>query len=113
MKIVRTTYISIGSNEGDKILNLQNSVDMIGEVAGLICQISPIYKTKSWGFDSDDFYNICLEISTNLSPEKLLTTVLTIEKELGRKNKDIAGYAKRPIDIDILLFDDEIIFSPE
>lgn len=113
MKIVRTTYISIGSNEGDTLGNLQKSVDLIGETVGLVRQISPIYKTKSWGFDGADFYNICIEISTNLNPEKLLSNLLDIEKELGRKRSEKEGYNNRPIDIDILLFEDEIIFSPE
>jgi len=113
MKIVRTTYISIGSNLGNKLSNLQNTVDMIGNSIGSIAKISSIYKTKSWGFESDDFYNICIELSTNLNPENLISSLLKIEQKLGRTRTKQKGYSSRIIDIDILLFDDEIIFSPD
>ncbi len=110
MKIVRTTYLSLGSNQGDKLQNLQQAIDLIGENIGAIQKISSVYKTKSWGFDSDDFFNICVEISTNLNPENLLFKLLEIEQKLGRERSDTNEYISRVIDIDVLLFDDEIIF---
>ena len=113
MKIVRTTYISIGSNRGDRFLNLQKAVDLIGDSVGAIVKISNVYKTKSWGFEGDDFFNLCIELSTNLNPENLLVKLLEIENKLGRERSDQKGYSSRIIDIDILLFDDEIIFSPD
>ena len=111
MKILRTTYISIGSNQGDKLLHLQKAVDLIAESIGAIHKVSSIYKTKSWGFDSEDFYNICVEVSTNLNPEDLINSLLNIENKLGRERNNKDGYAARLIDLDILLFEDEIIFS--
>lgn len=110
MKIVRTTYLSLGSNKGDKLITLQKAVDLISEKIGHIIKISSIYKTKSWGFDSDDFFNICIEVSTNLNPERLIETVLLIENILGRNRFETTDYQDRVIDIDVLLFDDEIIF---
>lgn len=65
------------------------------------------------GFKSDDFYNICVELSTGLNPEDLLKAIHKIETSLGRKPNTAATYKARTIDIDILLFDDEIIFSKE
>ena len=110
MKIQRTTYLSLGSNLGNKLENLQLAVNLIAQKAGRVIKISSIYKTKSWGFKSDDFYNICVEVSTNLNPENLLDCVLKIENELGRIRDNSDAYKARVIDIDVLLFDDEIIF---
>ena len=72
MKIQRITYLSLGTNQGNKLENLQNAIDMIAEKIGAILNISSVYKTASWGFDSNDFYNICLKVSTYHSPEKLM-----------------------------------------
>ncbi len=113
MKIVRTTYLSIGSNQGNKLLNLQKTVDLIDKSVGAIIKVSSVYKTESWGFESDDFYNICVEISTNLNPESLIAKLLNIEQELGRIRIEKKEYTQRIIDVDILLFEDEIIFSPD
>jgi len=112
VKIQRVTYLSLGTNQGNKLENLQNTCNLIAERVGRIVKISSVYKTASWGFDSDDFFNICIEVSTNLNPEKLLEQVLAIEKELGRKPNDSNTYKARVIDIDVLLFEDEIIFHP-
>lgn len=113
MKIVRNTYLSLGSNQGEKLVNLQTAVDLLAENCGQIKSISSVYRTKSWGFKSEDFYNICLCLSTNLNPEDLMDSILEIEKKLGRNRNESNNYQARNIDIDILLFDDEIIFSKE
>ena len=110
MKIVRTTYLSLGSNQGNKLDNLQRAIDEINQLIGHVNTISSVYKTKSWGFEGDDFYNICLEVSSSLSPEKMIQSVLDIENKLGRTRLLDKTYHNRVIDIDILLFDDEIIF---
>ncbi len=110
MKIVRTTYLSLGSNLGNKLENLQLAIDQIESLIGHVRQISSVYKTKSWGFDGDDFYNICIEISSSLNPERMIAMVLAIENKLGRSRTNETGYNNRIIDIDMLLFDDEIIF---
>ncbi len=111
MKIQRITYLSLGTNQGNKLENLQNAINSIADKVGDIQKVSSVYKTASWGFDSDDFLNICIKITTYHAPEKLITTLLHIESKLGRERKDAKKYADRNIDIDILLFDDEIIFS--
>ncbi len=112
MKIVRTTYLSLGSNEGDKLENLQDAINLIGEKIGAVEKISSVYKTESWGFKAADFYNICAKVSTNLNPESLLKRLLSIEQKLGRKRTEDKQYTSRTIDLDILLFDDEVIFAP-
>jgi 2-amino-4-hydroxy-6-hydroxymethyldihydropteridine diphosphokinase len=113
MQILRPTYLSLGSNQGNKLENLQQAVDLIAEKIGTVVKISSVYKTESWGFKSDDFLNICIQISTGLNPENLLKSIHEIEILLGRKRASETGYKARIIDIDILLFDTEIIISKE
>ena len=111
MKIQRLTYLSLGSNQGRKLKNLQKAIYEIAESIGAIHKISSVYKTDSWGFKGNDFYNICIAVSTYLPPEELLKNILNIETKLGRKREQNNKYTNRKIDIDILLFDDEIVFS--
>lgn len=110
MKIVRTTYLSLGTNLGDRLKNLQTAVNLINISVGHIKKVSSVYKTKAWGFEGGDFFNICLELTSSLSPEKMIKTVLDIEYKMGRDRNTGEGYNDRLIDIDILLFDDEVIF---
>ena len=113
MKIQRITYLSLGTNQGNKIENLQNAIDLIADRIGAVLKISSVYKTPSWGFKGNDFFNICLKVSTYQQPEILLNNILDIEKELGRLRTDSKNYQNRNIDLDILLFDEEIIFSKD
>ncbi|CAI8162527.1 MAG: Deoxyguanosine kinase [Polaribacter sp. SA4-10] len=111
MKIQRITYLSLGTNQGAKINNLQKAINLIANEVGYIQKIANIYKTPSWGFNGNSFYNTCIKVSTYLAPEALLRSVLAIEKKIGRVRSNNTGYQDRVIDIDVLLFDDEIIFS--
>ena len=111
MKIQRITYISIGTNQGDKLVNIQQAINSIADKVGAVLKVASVYETASWGFDSNNFFNTCIKVSTYLPPEQLILRLLSIEKELGRTRKDTEGYSDRLIDLDILLFDDEIIFS--
>ncbi|WP_028892387.1 2-amino-4-hydroxy-6-hydroxymethyldihydropteridine diphosphokinase [Tenacibaculum sp. 47A_GOM-205m] len=111
MKIQRITYISIGTNQGDKLTNIQQAINLIADKIGAVLKVASVYETASWGFNSNNFYNTCIKVSTYLPPEQLILRLLSIEKELGRTRKDTDGYSDRLIDLDILLFDDEIIFS--
>ena len=113
MKITRTIFLSLGSNQGKTLENLQNAINQVGDCIGKIVRISSVYKTASWGFKSDNFLNICLEVSTNLNPENLWDKILETETLLGRNRSESEEYQARTIDIDVLLFDDEIIFSKE
>ncbi len=113
MKITRATYLSIGTNQGDLLENIQQSINLIADKVGKIERISSVYKTKSWGFESNDFLNISLLVKTNLPPETLWKRITEIEKILGRIRNKQNTYQDRIIDIDVLLFDDEIIFSKE
>ena len=111
MKTQNTAYLSLGTNQGNKLENLQKAIHLIGEKVGAVQKISSIYKTASWGFSGNYFYNIALKVFTYQAPETLLNSLLLIEKELGRERKNQEGYQNRKIDIDVLLFENEIIFS--
>ena len=113
MKILRTTYLSLGTNLGDKLQNLQGALDEISIVIGAITHVSAVYKTNSWGFEAPDFFNIAIRVETAWTPELLLEKIEKIEKNLGRTKLNSDQYESRLIDIDILLFDDDIIFSPQ
>jgi 2-amino-4-hydroxy-6-hydroxymethyldihydropteridine diphosphokinase len=112
MHVFRITYLSLGSNLGNKLENLQIATDLIAEKIGIVSKVSRVYKSESWGFDSHDFLNCCLEVRTGLNPEDLLDEIQSIEREMGRERNKEKGYEARSIDIDILLYDDEVIFTP-
>ena len=111
MKTQHVTYLSLGTNQGNKLENLQQAINLISDKVGAVQKISSLYKTASWGFSGNDFYNICIKVTTYLAPEKVLETVLNIEKVLGRQRTNSSVYENRNIDIDVLLFDLEVLFS--
>ncbi|WP_028887925.1 2-amino-4-hydroxy-6-hydroxymethyldihydropteridine diphosphokinase [Tenacibaculum ovolyticum] len=111
MKIQRTTYFSLGTNEGGKLSNLQEAINLIYQEIGVILKIASVYETPSFGFTGNNFYNTCIKVSTHLPPEQLISKLLSIEKKIGRIRTNSNEYTNRVIDIDVLLFDDEVIFS--
>ncbi|QHI38234.1 Deoxyguanosine kinase [Kordia antarctica] len=107
--LLHTTYISIGSNVGDKRAHLQNAVQQLSVKIGRVVKISPIYETPSWGFDGGDFYNACVCLKTELSSSEVMTEILEIETTLGRIRSETKAYKDRSIDIDIIFYEDEIL----
>lgn len=78
----------------------------------MVIAISPVYQTKSWGFEGPDFLNAVIQIRTILSSSKVLKNCLKIEQNLGRKQPLATGvYQDRPIDIDLLFYGNEIIHN--
>lgn len=104
-------YLSLGSNLGDSLNHLQKGIFAIEQDAGSIQGISPVYQSSAWGFEADDFLNICLTLKTSLAPQKLLETLLSIEVDLGRVRYQEEGYESRCLDIDILYYGKEAFFS--
>ncbi|HLF52115.1 2-amino-4-hydroxy-6-hydroxymethyldihydropteridine diphosphokinase [Flavobacterium sp.] len=109
MKSQNQVILSIGSNQGERLENIKQCVDLIHQEIGTVIRVSKLYETPSWGFESDAFYNGAVAIHTNKSPQEVLSAILKIEKKLGRVRKNQLGYQARTIDIDILSFNDEII----
>jgi len=104
-----TVYLSLGSNLGDKLGMLQEAIFSIEKKIGKVEAVSPVYKSAAWGFDGNDFFNICITVSTDLTPPLLLSGLLDIESSMGRRRQDTAGYQARVIDIDILYYNRKII----
>ncbi|WP_268223461.1 2-amino-4-hydroxy-6-hydroxymethyldihydropteridine diphosphokinase [Sinomicrobium oceani] len=107
---MKRAYLSIGSNLGNKIQNLQNAVTYLEKDNPLrVTACSAVYRTPAWGFTGADFLNACIAIETSLLPQELLHHILETEKRLGRVRSGEKGYQPRTIDIDILFYEDEII----
>src|SRR5688572_3847024 len=102
MKSQHQVVLSIGSNEGDRLRNIQSCIGLIHKEVGTVIQVSRLYETPAWGFESDAFYNCALTLHTSLSAQKILNQVLKIEKHLGRIRTSQQGYQSRIIDIDLI-----------
>ncbi len=105
-------YLSIGSNKGNRSVLINKATNEIEKKVGIIISRSSIYQSKSWGFDSNDFYNLCLLIDTDIEPKSLLINLKKIEKSMGREDID-GSYSDRFIDIDILFYDNIITDSED
>ncbi|PZD78654.1 2-amino-4-hydroxy-6-hydroxymethyldihydropteridine diphosphokinase [Mesonia sp. K7] len=108
MRENRTTYLGLGSNLGDKQQFLQQAVTEIEAKIGFVTKTSKTYQTPAYGFDGEDFYNICVEVKTRFSAEDFLQKVLQIETDIGRERSK-EGYQNRTVDIDVLFYENEII----
>lgn len=102
-------YLSLGANMGDRKSYLEFAVKELGQIRGLVLgKKSKFYETPAYGkTDQADFINACLGIKTFLSPRELLEKIHEIEAEGGRIRKERWG--PRTLDIDIILYGDEII----
>ncbi len=104
-------YVGIGSNiEQEKYIRL--AVQYLQESFGKHCQLrlSPVYKTQAIGFDGDDFFNLVASFSTKLSPFGVEKKLKEIEHKNGRRRGQ-EKFSARTLDIDLLLYDQEIISS--
>lgn len=110
-----TAYLSLGSNLGDRSRVLAGAIRKINELVGDVVRQSAFIETEPWGFSSPNkFLNACVCVETDLSPRELLEMTQAIERSLGRTEKSHGGhYHDRPIDIDILLYDDLTIDEPD
>lgn len=112
---MHTVYLSLGTNLGNKQSQLLAAIGMLREQAGRVERVSSFIETAPWGFESNhNFLNACVCLTTELQPLDLLRITQQIERSLGRREKSHDGiYHDRPIDIDILLFDDLSLSTPE
>ena len=106
------TYLSLGSNLGNSRNYIAAAIAEIEAKLGSIGKISSLYQTASWGkHDQPDFLNQVIELKTMLEPQDLLSGILNIEADMGRKR--LEKWGSRIIDIDILLYANLIIETPE
>ena len=108
-------YFSLGSNLGDKENNIREAIKRIGELIGTVERQSTFLVTEPWGLTSvNSFVNAAIMVTTSMSPEEVLHTTQQIERAMGRTQKSVDGqYHDRIIDIDILMYDDLRMDSPQ
>ena len=120
-------FLGLGSNLGDREENIRKAIALIGERVGLVIRQSSLIETEPWGFESDNkFLNAVILCETTLTPRQLLRTTQRIERDLGKLRKHAtvrsqsskfkvqsSKFSDRPIDIDILLYDDLTIDEPD
>jgi 2-amino-4-hydroxy-6-hydroxymethyldihydropteridine diphosphokinase len=106
-----TTYLGLGTNMGDRRLNLQRAVEGLAPGVRVLAQ-SPVYETPAWGYeDQAPFLNMAVKGETDLAPQALLAHVKRLEAGLGRTPS--FRWGPRLIDIDILLYDELVLHSPQ
>ena len=132
---MHTVYFSLGSNLGDKEANIRTAIEKINELVGVVVRQSALLVTHPWGFESEHlFVNAAVCCETTHTPREVLNLTQQIEREMGKTKKHAtqrsklkaqssklkaqssklkAFYKDRPIDIDILLYDDLTIDEPD
>lgn len=110
-----TLYLSLGTNMGDRPKNLSQAMELIAREVGTVVAASDVIETEPWGFDSGNaFLNMVTKVETKLKPLQVLHTTQDIEKRLGRSEKSVNGvYHDRIIDIDLLMYDDLTMNTPQ
>ena len=120
-------YLGLGSNLGDREENMRKAIQLIGEKVGKVTKQSSFIETDPWGYESANrFLNAVILCETSKKPREVLLLTQQIERDLGRKTKrhfkkndvgstsvETESYSDRPIDIDILLYDDLTVDEPD
>ena len=107
----KTVYLSLGSNVGDSEANLRTAIEKLAEL-GRVIAVSSFYETEPVEFTAQPwFLNCAVAISTELMPKQLLSRILAIEQQMGRRRSQPKG--PRNIDIDILLFGNAVIHTSQ
>lgn len=108
-------YLGLGSNIGDRRQCIADAIRLISERVGAVLRQSTLIETEPWGFQSKHkFLNGVILCETDKSPREVLALTQQIERDLGRKKKSHSSrYHDRPIDIDILLYDDLTVDEPD
>lgn len=104
-------FLGLGTNLGDREANLKMAIESIIENIGPVVSSSSVYETEPWGFRTKDlFLNMVAGVETKLKPSGLLGRMLMIEAKMGRLRSG-KEYSSRIIDLDILLYGEEILDS--
>jgi 2-amino-4-hydroxy-6-hydroxymethyldihydropteridine diphosphokinase len=104
--VMRTAYLGLGSNQGDRPVHLQAAVDGLAAASGLrVTDVSPVYETEAHTWTSGEtqpaFLNAVVALEVGCSPERLLETAQTLERAEGR-TRTSEQWAPRPLDVDLL-----------
>ena len=116
---VHQVYLGLGSNLGNRRALLKRAVRLIGERVGEVTRQSTFIETEPWGFESaNKFLNAVIRCETDMTPREVLEATQQIERDMGRqktvhRTSSHRTYTDRPIDIDILLYDDLTVDEPD
>ena len=119
MTKMHKVFLGLGTNLGDREGNIRQAVRLIGERVGEVTRQSSLIETEPWGFESEHrFLKAVILCETSQTPRQVLETTQQIERDMGRKkitNRKSGSrtYSDRPIDIDILLYDDLTVDEPD
>jgi 2-amino-4-hydroxy-6-hydroxymethyldihydropteridine diphosphokinase len=107
-----TAFVGIGSNLGDREAHLRRSLDLLAAEEGIdVVAVSALRETEPVGpIEQGPFLNGAVQVSTDLPPQELLERLLDVEQQLGRVRRERFG--PRTIDLDLLLYGDEIVEEP-
>jgi 2-amino-4-hydroxy-6-hydroxymethyldihydropteridine diphosphokinase len=107
--------IGLGGNVGDARSTLDNAVAALCKENDVrLLARSAHYRTPPWGVENQPpFINLCIAVETDLTPQELLSRAQAIEHALGRERAKECRWGPRPIDIDLLAYDDLILRTPE
>lgn len=107
---MKWVYLSLGSNVGERAGQIQRALAMLPGAGIVVRRVSSFYKTEPVDFRPQPWFVNCVaEVETELTPVKLLRAVKRIERALGRRRGIPKG--PRPIDIDILLYENAVVRS--
>ena len=120
-------YLGLGTNLGDREANMLKAMSLIGERVGRVVRQSSFIETEPWGFESaHQFLNAVILVETERTPREVLLLTQQIERDLGKRKEHAtqrsklsnsklsnSKYTDRPMDIDILLYDDLTIDEPD
>ena len=104
-----TAWLGLGSNVNAET-HIRAAIDEL-RAQFINIALSPAYASTAVGFDGDDFINLVARVETDMSPLDLRQYLRKLEDRYGRK-RDVAKFSDRSLDIDILLYDDLVVYSP-
>ena len=107
-------YVGLGANLGDREGTIRRAVELLGAEPGIeIVAVSALRETDPVGYaDQPRFLNGAAAVETELQPRELLDRLLAVERELGRVRGDGPRYGPRAIDLDLLLYGDQVVDLP-
>ncbi|MEO9952478.1 MAG: 2-amino-4-hydroxy-6-hydroxymethyldihydropteridine diphosphokinase [Nonlabens sp.] len=105
-------FIALGSNLGDRAHHLIDAVRRIEMQLGLIIKVASVYEVPAAGFSGGDFLNTCILVHSNKTAIQTIEILQQIERDMGRVPRTGDVYEDRVIDLDIALYDDQVIDTP-
>jgi len=114
LSVATTAYIGLGGNLGDPEATLRSAIDALDHLPQTRrVSASRLYRTPAWGrLDQPAFVNAAAAVATDLAPEALLDALLALERRYGRERIEGERWGPRTLDLDVLLFADQVIDTP-